>query len=79
MTGPLQALLLVVDDLDAARADLISRGVEVSEVWHYDFEKGQVPGHDPQRRSYASRASFADPDGNQWLLQEVTERLPGRV
>ena len=55
------------------------RGVEVSEVWHLEPGKGRVPGLDPERRSYASRASFADPDGNQWQLQEITERLPGRV
>ncbi len=58
---------------------LIGRGVDVSEVWHLDPEKGPVPGPDPERRSYFSRASFAAPDGNGWQLQEVTERLPGRV
>lgn len=79
MTEPLQGLLLVVDDIDVARDELIGRGVDVSEVWHLDPDKGPVPGADPQRRSYFSRASFADPDGNQWQLQEVTERLPGRV
>jgi catechol 2,3-dioxygenase-like lactoylglutathione lyase family enzyme len=79
MTEPLQGLLLVVDDIDAARDELIGRGVDVSEVWHLDPDKGPVPGRDPERRSYFSRASFADPDGNQWQLQEVTERLPGRV
>jgi catechol 2,3-dioxygenase-like lactoylglutathione lyase family enzyme len=77
--GSLQGLLLVVDDIEAAREDLIGRGVEVSEIWHIDPGKGRVPGPDPQRRSYASRASFTDPDGNAWDLQEVTERLPGRV
>jgi catechol 2,3-dioxygenase-like lactoylglutathione lyase family enzyme len=77
--GSLQGLLLVVEDIDAAREDLIGRGVDVGEVWHLDPAKGRVPGPDPERRSYASRASFADPDGNQWQLQEVTERLPGRV
>jgi catechol 2,3-dioxygenase-like lactoylglutathione lyase family enzyme len=77
--GSLQGLLLVVDDIDAARDDLIGRGVDVSEIWHIDPVEGRVPGPDPQRRSYFSRASFADPDGNQWQLQEVTERLPGRV
>jgi catechol 2,3-dioxygenase-like lactoylglutathione lyase family enzyme len=76
---PLQGLLLVVEDIDAARADLTDRGVDVSPVWHLDPDTGPVPGHDPDRRSYFSRASFADPDGNQWQLQEVTERLPGRV
>jgi catechol 2,3-dioxygenase-like lactoylglutathione lyase family enzyme len=79
MTEPLQGLLLVVDDIDVARDELIGRGVDVSEVWHLDPDKGPVPGPDPERRSYFSRASFADPDGNQWQLQEVTERLPGRV
>jgi len=79
MTPPLQGLLLVVEDIEAAREDLVSRGVDVSEVWHVDPGKGRVPGLDPQRRSYFSRASFADPDGNQWQLQEITERLPGRV
>jgi catechol 2,3-dioxygenase-like lactoylglutathione lyase family enzyme len=77
--GSLQGLLLVVDDIDAAREELIGRGVDVSEVWQLDPAKGRVPGPDPRRRSYSSRASFSDPDGNQWQLQEVTERLPGRV
>ena len=77
--GSLQGLLLVVDDIDAARDDLIRRGVDVSEVWHIDPDKGRVSGPDPQRRSYFSRASFADPDGNSWQLQEIKERLPGRV
>ena len=77
--GSLQNLLLVVDDIEVARDDLIGRGVDVSEIWHADPEKGRAPGVDPQRRSYFSRATFADPDGNAWQLQEVTERLPGRV
>jgi catechol 2,3-dioxygenase-like lactoylglutathione lyase family enzyme len=77
--GSVDGLLLVVDDIDAAREDLISRGVEVSDVWHLDPAKGPVPGHDPEGRSYFSRASFSDPDGNSWQLQEITERLPGRV
>ena len=79
MTEPLQGLLLVVDDIDLARSQLIARGVDVGGVWHLDPDQGPVPGHDPERRSYFSRASFSDPDGNQWQLQEVTERLPGRV
>jgi catechol 2,3-dioxygenase-like lactoylglutathione lyase family enzyme len=77
--GSLEGLFLVVDDIEAARQDLIGRGVEVGEIWHIDPGKGPVPGLDPERRSYFSRASFADPDGNQWVLQEITERLPGRV
>jgi catechol 2,3-dioxygenase-like lactoylglutathione lyase family enzyme len=79
MTGPLQGLLLVVEDIETARDDLISRGVDVSEIWHSVPGKGQEPGLDPERTSYASRATFADPDGNAWQLQEITERLPGRV
>ena len=77
--GPLQGLFLVVDDIEAARDELIGRGVDVSEIWHLEPGKGRVPGLDPQRRSYFSRASFADPDGNTWVLQEITQRLPGRV
>ena len=77
--GSLQGLFLVVEDIVAARDDLIGRGVEVSEIWHSEPGKGRVSGVDPQRRSYLSRASFADPDGNTWVLQEITERLPGRV
>jgi catechol 2,3-dioxygenase-like lactoylglutathione lyase family enzyme len=79
MTGPLQGLILVVDDIEATRKDLVGRGVEVSEIWHLEPGKGPQPGLDPQRRSYFSRATFADPDGNQWQLQEITVRLPGRV
>ena len=74
--GSLQGLLLVVDDIDAARDDLIARGVEVSEIWHVEPGKGRVPGLDPQRRSYFSRATFADPDGNTWVLQEITRATP---
>jgi hypothetical protein len=69
-------LLLAVHDIDAARDDLIGRGVEVSEVFHN--AAGPVPGPDPQHRSYQTYASFSDPDGNEWLLQEITARLPGR-
>ena len=78
MTQPHDGLLLVVDDINAAREDLISRGVEVSGVFHIDPDQGPVPGPDPEGRSYFSRAAFSDPDGNTWHLQEVTERLPGR-
>ena len=87
--GSVAGLLLAVDDIDAARAELISRGVDVSEVFHdaggslgggfIAAPEAHAAGHDPQRRSYASYASFSDPDGNRWLLQELTERLPGRV
>ena len=74
--GSVQRLLLAVDDIDAAREDLVSRGVEVSEVFH--LAGGRVPGPDPERRSYQTYASFSDPDGNGWLLQEIKTRLPGR-
>jgi catechol 2,3-dioxygenase-like lactoylglutathione lyase family enzyme len=74
--GSARRLLLVVSDIDAARADLIDRGVEVSEVYH--LAGGRVPGPDPERRSYQTYASFSDPDGNEWQLQEITTRLPGR-
>ena len=77
--GSLQGLFLVVDDIVAAREDLVSRGVEVGEIWHIEPGTGRVAGVDPQRRSYFSRADFADPDGNTWVMQEITERLPGRV
>ena len=77
------SLLLAVDDVEAARAELIERGVDVSEVFHGNAftadGQGREPGLDPERRSYGSYASFRDPDGNEWLLQEVTTRLPGRV
>ena len=76
--GSLEAMQLVVDDIEAARDDLISRGVEVGEIWHLELGKGPQPGPDPEGRSYFTRAIFADPDGNQWHLQQVTERLPGR-
>ena len=75
--GSVQRLELVVSDIEAAREDLIRRGVEVSELFHRG-ESGLAPGPDPERRSYLSYASFSDPDGNGWLLQEVRERLPGR-
>lgn len=79
MTGPLEGMILVVDDIDVARDELISRGADVSDVWHLEPGKGRLPGHDPQGRSYSSRATFSDPEGNVWQLQEITERLPGRV
>ena len=76
--GSAQRMELVVSNIDAAREDLLSRGVEVSEVFHRDGSQ-LLPGPDPERRSYLSYASFSDPDGNSWLLQEVTTRLPGRM
>lgn len=78
--GSARGLFLVVSDIEAARTDLLGRGVEVSEVFHH-AGPGQptLPGRDPEGRSYTSYASFSDPDGNAWLLQEVTVRLPGRV
>ena len=72
--GSLQRMFLAVTDIDAARQDLVSRGVEVSEV----EEPPKPPGFDLLGRSYFAYASFSDPDGNGWLLQEVTTRLPGR-
>jgi catechol 2,3-dioxygenase-like lactoylglutathione lyase family enzyme len=83
--GSTDSLILVVDDVIAARAAIADRGVDVSEVFHdeggifhHAGTASRVPGPDPERRSYSSWASFADPDGNGWLLQEITERLPGR-
>jgi len=75
--GSVQRLEVAVKDIQAAREDLIGRGVEVSELFHRG-EAGIEPGPDPERRSYLTYASFSDPDGNSWLLQEITERLPGR-
>src|SRR5262245_55090823 len=77
--GSVQNLFLVVFDIEEARAELIGRGVDVSEAFHYAGIRGpRVPGPDPERRSYATFASFSDPDGNGWLLQEIKTRLPGR-
>jgi catechol 2,3-dioxygenase-like lactoylglutathione lyase family enzyme len=78
-------LVLAVENVDTARQDLIARGIKVSEVFHYaggpfnnTIENPRVAGRDPESRSYFSFASFEDPDGNRWLLQEITTRLPGR-
>lgn len=77
--GSLQNVYLVVSDIEKARADLVDRGVEVSEAFHFDGLLGpRVAEPDPKRGSYGSFASFKDPDGNGWLLQEITTRLPGR-
>jgi catechol 2,3-dioxygenase-like lactoylglutathione lyase family enzyme len=83
--GSAGGLYLVVDDIEAARAELVEHGAQVSEifhdpggVFHHAGTKARVRGPDPERRSYASFASFNDPDGNGWMLQEITTRLPGR-
>src|SRR6267142_3364072 len=89
--GSAQGLYLIVSDIEAARAELLGRGVEISDVFHdasgvyagpdepYLFGRQRVSGRDPEARSYRSFASFRDPDGNGWLFQEVTTRLPGRI
>jgi catechol 2,3-dioxygenase-like lactoylglutathione lyase family enzyme len=76
--GSAQGMFLVVSDIDAARRDLIGRGADVSEVFHFDGDHRPVPGPDPKLPSYGSYASFSDPDGNRWVLQQVKTRLPGR-
>jgi len=82
--GSIQATFLVVTDMEAARAELAAHGVNVTEAFHFEGDllnalgNGQTAGRDPQGRSYFSFASFKDPDGNGWLLQEVTSRFPGR-
>jgi catechol 2,3-dioxygenase-like lactoylglutathione lyase family enzyme len=89
--GSAQGLYLIVSEIEAARAELLSRGVQISEVFHdaagayagpdepYLFGRRRVSGPDPEHRSYRSFASFSDPDGNGWVFQEVTTRLPGRI
>src|SRR5215475_10361546 len=86
--GSAQGLYLIVSDIEAARAELVDRGVDVSEVFHAgepgaqfqpDGTNGRVSGPAPDHASYRSFATFSDPDGNGWLLQEVTTRLPGRI
>jgi catechol 2,3-dioxygenase-like lactoylglutathione lyase family enzyme len=83
--GSADGLYVVVADIEAARAELIGHGAQVSDVFHdaggvfhHAGTTSRVPGPDPQRRSYASFASFRDPDGNGWMLQEISTRLPGR-
>ena len=83
--GSQQGLLLVVSDIAAARAELVARGADVSEVFHGSAGRFhpenpalRQPGPDPEHRSYQSHAVFSDPDGNGWVLQEITTRLPGR-
>jgi catechol 2,3-dioxygenase-like lactoylglutathione lyase family enzyme len=89
--GSAQGLYLIVSDIEVARDELLGRGVEISEVFHdaggehagtdepYLFGRLRVSGPDPEHRSYRSFASFTDPDGNGWLFQEITTRLPGRI
>jgi catechol 2,3-dioxygenase-like lactoylglutathione lyase family enzyme len=85
--GSVQGLYLIVSDIEVARAELIAHGVDASEVFHcaagyacrFPGNEGRLSGHAPERGSYGSFVSFHDPDGNGWLLQEVTTRLPGRV
>jgi catechol 2,3-dioxygenase-like lactoylglutathione lyase family enzyme len=89
--GSAQGLYLIVSDIEAARGELLNRGVKISEVFHdaggvhagtdepYLFGRLRVSGPDPENRSYQSFASFKDPDGNGWLLQQITTRLPGRI
>ena len=76
--GSAQGLYLIVSDVEAARAELVGRGVDVSEVFHRAGRDERFSGPDPARSSYGSLATFQDPDGNGWLLQEITARLPGR-
>jgi catechol 2,3-dioxygenase-like lactoylglutathione lyase family enzyme len=76
--GSAQGLWLIVSDLQAALDKLAAAGIEVNEVYHIGVN-GKASGLDPERRSYRSFASFRDPDGNRWLLQEITSRLPGRI
>ena len=86
--GSIDGPVLAVYDFDATRREILSHGIEVSEVFHdaarglsggfHAGTDGRAPGPDQQRRSYGSYASFSDPDGNGWLLQEIKERLPGR-
>jgi len=89
--GSAQGLYLIVSDLEAARKHLLNAGIQISEPFHggdnvyagpdepYLFGRIRVPGPDPEHRSYRSFASFRDPDGNGWLFQELTTRLPGRI
>jgi catechol 2,3-dioxygenase-like lactoylglutathione lyase family enzyme len=82
--GSAQGLLLIVSDIQAAREELVRRGVEASEVFHFGGwnrvdPRGRLSGPAPDGRSYASWVSFSDPDGNGWLLQEIKTRLPGRI
>jgi len=83
--GSMRGLVLGVDNIEAARTELIERGADVSEVFHFaafpfnvSVENNRISGRDPENRTYFTFASFQDPDGNEWLVQEIKERLPGR-
>jgi catechol 2,3-dioxygenase-like lactoylglutathione lyase family enzyme len=82
--GSVRGTFLTVDDIQAARAELVGSGVDVSEVFHFEGNlqvsgtNGRAPGPDPKGRSYSSWVSFSDPDGNTWMVQEIKARLPGR-
>jgi catechol 2,3-dioxygenase-like lactoylglutathione lyase family enzyme len=85
LSGSVEGLQLVVADIEAARTALISRGIDVTDVFHdiggvfyHRSPAYEIPGVDPDRRSYGSYARFLDPDGNEWVLQEVSQRAPGR-
>ena len=75
--GCIQGLHLVVEDIEAARAELVDAGIDVGKPFHFGAD-GRVEGVDPEHRDYGTFAEFADPDGNGWLLQEVRQRAPGR-
>jgi len=87
--GSFKNMHLIVSDIESARGDLVGRGVGVSEIFHCDAgpfcrfdaagSEGRVSGPAPERRSYSSFATFEDPDGNEWVIQEITTRLPGRI
>jgi catechol 2,3-dioxygenase-like lactoylglutathione lyase family enzyme len=76
--GSVQRTYLIVSDIEAGRDELVAAGIEVGEIFHIGPD-GPVSGLDPERRTYGSFASFSDPDGNSWLLQEITTRLAGRI
>jgi catechol 2,3-dioxygenase-like lactoylglutathione lyase family enzyme len=76
--GSVQRTYLIVSDVEAARRALVDSGIDVSEIFHFG-PNGPVNGPDPEHRTYSSLATFSDPDGNSWLLQEITTRLPGRI
>jgi len=76
--GSVQKTYLIVSDIEAARNALVAAGIDVSEIFHITLN-GPVAGIDPEHGTYRSRALFSDPDGNSWMLQEITTRLPGRI